>query len=215
VHKHKLVRLIGGIFTFFLVTYLFFDLMFGVSGRLEAYVQSLPATVAVALVIILLLVADILIPIPASIVMVVSGMLFGGWWGGMIALIGSITGSVLNFQISRRLGRTKVEKWLGEKEYSRLSEAMRKYGGYFVILSRSIPLVMESTSAIAGISKMKLKDFFVMNLIGFTPIIFLYSYAGQWYRGEPQNVFLVLVAGFFVPLGIWGVMAKLLRNYGL
>src|SRR3990170_82181 len=99
----KTLRLLLGVFIFFLITYLFFDLLFNISSLSELYIKNLPATVGTASIIILLLILDILLPIPASIVMVVSGMLFGGFLGGLIALTGSMAGSIINSQMSRKL----------------------------------------------------------------------------------------------------------------
>ena len=207
--KLKSVKLFLGVFIFFLITYIFFDLLFNVSSRSELYIKSLPANLNTALIIILLLIADILLPIPASIVMVVSGMLFGGFLGGLIALIGSLAGSTINFQISRILGRVKIQKWMKDREYNNLSMVMHKYGAYIVILTRMIPLAMESVSLIAGISNTKLKKFIVLNVIGFLPIIFFYSYTGAFYKEQPQSIFIILAIGFFVPLIFWYILLKI------
>ncbi len=207
--QFKSVKLFLGVFIFFLTTYFFFDLIFNISSLSELYIKSLPATVGTASIIILLLVADILLPIPASIVMIASGMLFGGLLGGLIALIGTLSGSIINFQMSRKLGRDRVKKWMRDREYNNLSMVMRKYGAYIVILTRMIPLFMESVSSIAGISNTKLQKFIVMNVVGFVPIIFLYSYAGALYKAQPQSIFIILVVGFFVPFIFWYILLKM------
>ena len=207
--QFKSVKLLLGVFIFFLITYIFFDLLFNISSVSELYIKSLPATVGTASIIILLLISDILLPIPASIVMVVSGMLFGGFLGGLIALVGSLAGSIINFQMSRKLGRARVQKWMGDREYNNLSMIMSKYGAYIVILTRMIPLVMESISSIAGISNIKLKKFIVMNVVGFVSIIFLYSYAGALYKEQPQSIFIILALGFFVPFIFWYILLKI------
>ncbi|MEK7142793.1 MAG: VTT domain-containing protein [Patescibacteria group bacterium] len=207
--QFKSVKLFLGVFIFFLTTYFFFDLIFNISSLSELYIKSLPATVGTASIIILLLVADILLPIPASIVMIASGMLFGGLLGGLIALIGTLSGSIINFQMSRKLGRDRVKKWMRDREYNNLSMVMRKYGAYIVILTRMIPLFMESVSSIAGISNTKLQKFIVMNVVGFVPITFLYSYAGALYKAQPQSIFIILVVGFFVPFIFWYILLKM------
>jgi uncharacterized membrane protein YdjX (TVP38/TMEM64 family) len=204
----KPIKLLIGIIIFFLVSYLFFDVFFSMSGRIESYVSVLPANISTAVIIISLLVADILIPVPSSIVMVASGALFGGFLGGLIALAGSLAGSLINFHISRWLGQSKVQKWIGNKEYGRLSKIIRKYGAYTIILTRMVPLAMESVSSLAGLSNMKTKKFTLLNVIGFSPIIFFYSYTGALFKAEPQNLLIVLAIGFFVPVILWYVIMK-------
>lgn len=212
VWRFKSVKLFLSIFVLFLTTYLFFDLLFNTSRRLELYVKSLPSDLSTASIIILLLVADILLPVPASIVMVASGVLFGGFWGGVISLIGSLAGTILNFQLSRKLGQRKVRTWMKEKEYNNLSLVMHKFGAYVVIFTRIVPLLMESVSAMAGLSKMKLNKFILMNVIGFLPITFLYSFTGAIYKDQPQNILIVLTLGFFVPLIFWFIFLKVTKK---
>lgn len=206
------LTLFAGIFLFFILTYLFFDLVFGLSGIVETYIQqNLSTSILAAFSIIFLLVADILIPVPASIVMMTSGILFGPLLGGIIVLTGALTGAMLNFQISRSIGREKVKQWLGHEEYAHVAAIMQRYGAVIVILTRMIPLAMESVSAIAGISTMTLRKFFVGNVIGFVPTVFFYSYTGYRYQNEPQNILLILFVGFFIPLLIWLLLVRMTR----
>jgi uncharacterized membrane protein YdjX (TVP38/TMEM64 family) len=199
-----LLKLSLSILSFFVITYLVFDFLFDITNRVEWQLTKLPATWTTALIIIALLVADMLIPVPSSIVMILSGALFGGFLGGLIALTGSLTGAVINFQVSRAVGQAKVQKRLNAEEYKRLSVMMQKYGAYTIILTRMAPLLMETTSSLAGLSKMKLRTFLLMNIVGFAPMTFLYSYAGALYKHEqPYNLLIVLIAGFLAPLTIW------------
>lgn len=210
IFSSKLLKLLFGIIIFFSLTYFLFDLLFNISHLVESNVKALSDNWISALIIMGLLIADIIIPVPASIVMIVSGILFGGFLGGIIALAGSLLGALINFQLSRKLGREKIAKWLGDKEYNRLSVAMDKYSGFVVILTRMVPLAMESISTLSGISEIKFKKFFLLNLIGFLPIIFLYSYTGAVYKtNHIYNIFLILVIGFFAPLIIWYSLIKM------
>jgi hypothetical protein len=52
-----------------------------------------------------LLAADVALPIPSSLVMVLSGAAFGVWWGSLVALVGSIAGEWVGFELVRRYGR--------------------------------------------------------------------------------------------------------------
>jgi uncharacterized membrane protein YdjX (TVP38/TMEM64 family) len=67
---------------------------------------------------------------------------------------------------------------------------------------------MESVSSIAGISTMSRKRFILLNIVGFIPVVFLYSYTGSLYKNEPGNIFIVLVVGFFAPLLFWHLVIQ-------
>lgn len=206
----KSATLFIGVFLFFIITYLFFELVFGLSGIFEQFIQNnLTTSLFTAFVIVLLLVADILIPVPASIVMMTSGILFGPFVGGLVVLAGSLTGAILTFELSRVLGREKVKRWLGHEEYTRVATIMQGYGALAIILTRMVPLATESVSAIAGLSQMTRKKFVAVNIIGFVPTGFFYSYTGYRYQNEPDNLLLILFIGFFIPLFIWVLLAKM------
>lgn len=205
----KSATLFASVFLFFILTYLFFELAFGLSNVFEQFIQhNLSTSFFTAFVIVLLLVADILIPVPASIVMMTSGILFGPVVGGLVVLTGSLTGAILTFQLSRVLGRERVKQWLGNKEYTRVATIMQRYGAPIIIFTRMVPLATESVSAIAGLSQMTRKKFVIVNIIGFVPTVFFYSYTGYRYQNEPDNLILILFVGFFVPLLIWFLLVR-------
>lgn len=208
--SNKLLKLIISIFVFFIVTYLCFDLIFNLSNNISTYLKQLPSYWISAVFIYLVLTLDILIPVPSSIVMVTSGSLFGGLLGALIAIAGSMTCSIFGFYISRRMGAEKVKKWLGEEEFNKMSNFFKKYGAYTVILSRIVPLAMESISCIAGLSKMSLKKYIISCLLGFIPLTLLYTYTGAIYGDQKSNnIFLVLVIGFFIPIFLWFLIIKI------
>ncbi|MGQ9611186.1 MAG: TVP38/TMEM64 family protein [bacterium] len=182
----KLIKLFIGIFIFFVLTYLGFEFIFGFSDRLSEVVKNFSPNSFSALLIMGILGADILIPIPSSIVMVISGHLFGGLLGGTIAIAGSLIASILGFLISRKIGRERVIKWLGEKEYKQASTLADKYGAYTVLLTRSVPIIMESVSCVTGLSKMKLSKFIILNIIGYLPLTFLYTFTGALAKQDNQ-----------------------------
>jgi uncharacterized membrane protein YdjX (TVP38/TMEM64 family) len=125
-----------------------------------------------------LLAVDVFLPVPSSIVMVLSGVLFGTGIGGMLSLFGSIIGNVLGYEIMQRYGPAFCSRFVKEEDISRIRPMIEKYGAVAVILSRPLPVVMETVSLAAGLCGMPRKKFFASSLIGTFPICFLYAYAG-------------------------------------
>lgn len=197
-------RLVTGVFLSFLVLYLVLDLGFGVEAQLGHFLNNVDNIhiVLLSLLLIFVLIADILLPIPSSLVMITSGILLGGFAGGGISLIGSLLGSLVNFEVSRKLGRKKISGWMSEEEYKKLVALFRKRGSFLVVVSRVIPLVMETVNTIAGFSEMKRSKFLLYCLIGLTPISFLYSFSGALLQDSPA-IYWVIVVGFFLPIIVW------------
>jgi uncharacterized membrane protein YdjX (TVP38/TMEM64 family) len=131
-----------------------------------------------AAVIVLLLASDVVLPVPSSLVMVLSGAAFGVWWGALIALAGSILGEWLGFELVRKFGRGFAARFVGEDDFDRFSRLLDRHGALGVVLTRPLPIVMETMSVIAGLSQMRRATFLMASLIGTGPIVLVYAYAG-------------------------------------
>lgn len=136
------------------------------------------AGVGSAVLIVGLLVADVLLPVPSSFVMVFSGAAFGAVAGSGLALVGSIAGEWLGFELARRHGRAMAARLVGDAEIDRLAGFFARHGTTAVIMTRPLPIVMETISIIAGLSDMSRRRFLGASLVGTAPIVVVYAYAG-------------------------------------
>ena len=147
-----------------------------------------------------LLAIDIFIPGPSSIVMVLSGAVFGVWWGALLAFAGSIGGEWLGFELARRYGSSWFARFIGdEDERRRLNRILSTHGAAAVAVTRALPVVMETMSVVAGLSTMTRSTFLVASAIGTAPIVIVDAYAGAVSREMdsviPAIVILIAVAG--------------------
>jgi uncharacterized membrane protein YdjX (TVP38/TMEM64 family) len=152
-----------------------------------------------AAVIVGLLVADVFLPVPSSVVMVLSGAAFGVLGGAALALVGSIAGEWLGFELVRRYGRTVSSRIVGENELAWVTHFFKRHGIVAVIVTRPLPVVMETMSLVAGLSGMTRGAFLTASLIGTAPIVLVYAYAGAVSRQVgsllPAVVILIAVSG--------------------
>jgi uncharacterized membrane protein YdjX (TVP38/TMEM64 family) len=153
-----------------------------------------------ALIVVMLLAADVFLPIPSSMIMVLSGAAFGVLWGSVISLTGSIGGELLGFELARRYGRAASARLVGDDELDRLSRVFLRHGAAAIVVTRALPVVMETMSIVAGLSAMTRRVFVVASLLGTAPIVVVYAYAGAISRAArtpvPAVVMLIAVAGF-------------------
>lgn len=146
-----------------------------------------------------LLAIDIFIPVPSSIVMVLSGAVFGVWWGALLAFAGSIGGEWLGFELARRYGSSWFARFIGdEDERRRMDRILATHGAAAVAVTRALPVVMETMSVVAGLSTMTRATFLLASVIGTAPIVIVYAYAGAVSREldslVPAVVILIAVA---------------------
>ncbi len=172
--------------------------VFGVD--LEPFVTSwleAPGAGGVALIV-GLLAADVFLPVPSSIIMVLSGAAFGVFWGSAFALAGSVIGEWLGFELVRRLGRDASLRIASDEELVQMNRFFEQHGALAVIVTRPLPVVMETMSLVAGLSQMPRRVFLVASIVGTAPIVVVYAYAGAVSRQVgnllPAAVIIVAVA---------------------
>jgi uncharacterized membrane protein YdjX (TVP38/TMEM64 family) len=194
------MTLIAGVAGAVILSKLLIENVLGI--RLDTLVESSMAragTAGGAIAVVTLLAADLFLPIPSSLIMVLSGAVFGVLWGSMFSLVGSIGGEWLGFELVRRYGRRASSKMVGDDELERLSRVFARHGAAVVVVTRALPVVMETMSVVAGLSKMNRGSFLVASLLGTAPIVVVYAYAGAVSRNTgsliPAIIMLIAVAG--------------------
>lgn len=166
------------------------------------------AGVGSAAVIVALLVADVLLPVPSSFVMVFSGAAFGVAAGSALALAGSIAGEWLGFELARRHGRAMAARLVGDDEIDRLAGFFARHGTTAVIMTRPLPVVMETISIIAGLSDMSRRRFLGASFLGTAPIVVVYAYAGAMSRRVGNILPAAVILATMIGAGWWWYRAN-------
>ena len=152
-----------------------------------------------------LLIADVVLPVPSSIVMVAHGALFGVLWGTMLSLIGSVGAAVFGFAIGRR-GGALLERVVTPAERARASSILSRWGTLAIIVTRPVPLLAETVAIMAGASSMTWRAIVVASIAGSLPPALLYALTGAAVANlentAPMFGIVLLVAGVFWLIGI-------------
>lgn len=135
------------------------------------------ASVGAAAVGVGLLVADVLIPVPSSLVMVAHGALFGAALGAALSVLGSVLAAALGFWLGRR-GGPLLDRVMGPEERARGDRLLAKHGGMAVVLSRPLPILAETVSILAGTSPMRWRTLLLAATFGVLGPSVLYALAG-------------------------------------
>ena len=164
-----------------------------------------------ALAIVGLLAVDIFLPVPSTVVMVLSGTLFGTGVGSALSLLGSIIGNLTGFEMMRRYGPAFCSRFVKESDLAKMTPLFEEYGALAVILSRPLPIMMETLSFVAGLMRMSRHRFILSSLAGTLPISVLYAYAGTS-SIESRTVVPALFMLLCIPALGWYALHRLKRS---
>jgi uncharacterized membrane protein YdjX (TVP38/TMEM64 family) len=147
------------------------------------------------LIFVLLVILEVVLaPIPALVLYVAGGALFGTFLGGTLTLVGNLIGALLAFWIARKLGRNFVEKRVDSVARKKFDNFAEKYGGFSLFILRINPLTTSDIfSYISGLSKMKVKTFILGTGLGLAPMIFVQAYFGEAFVNSHPILYAVLV----------------------
>ena len=152
----------------------------------------------------LLLVADVILPVPSTVVMSALGVIYGPWAGGALAALGSFLAGMTAYGLCRLAGPRAARILAGRRGMARARALFRRWGGGLVTLSRWVPVLPETVSCLAGLARMPAPRFTLALALGSGSIGPTFAALGHYGAGRP---FLVLVAAALLPLGIWLAVA--------
>lgn len=124
-----------------------------------------------------LLVVDVVLPVPSSVVMITHGALFGVPMGMALSAIGSLGSFALGFALGRR-GEPVVTRLVPEEERRRADRFLLRWGTVGVVLSRPVPLLAETVSFMAGASPLRWRAALGAAALGCLPAAAVYAVAG-------------------------------------
>jgi len=145
--------------------------------------------------------------IPAVITSFAGGMIYGGWGGMLISIIGSFLGTVLTFYLTRLLGRRVLTLFVSEKNIAKMEKLIGAETSDFVLLVLFIlPSPKDFFAFFVGLTKMKAWKFFLISVIGRLPGMFAATYLGatvanrNWVLLIGMTVFAAVASFLFVVL---------------
>ena len=125
-------------------------------------------------------ISQIIYPIiPLGLTNVIGDLIFGHFWGFVLNTIGMVIGSSINFYIGGRYGPSVVRAFISDEDYDKYINKMNDGKGFMRLLRIGFlaPIFPDDIFCmIAGMSKMKFRQFFGM-VLAYRPVsVFVYTY---------------------------------------
>lgn len=151
-----------------------------------------------------LLIIDVLLPVPSSLVMIAHGAIFGVVAGTALSLIGSTGAAAFGFAIGRRGGKA-LGRIVPAEERIRADRLLERWGTLALIATRPVPILAETTAIMAGASSMSWRQLMIAVIAGTLPAALLYALTGaiaaSFANGTMVFGLVLLIAGLFWWLG--------------
>ena len=156
-----------------------------------------------------LLVADIVLPVPSSVVMLAHGALFGVVPGAALSLLGRTGNAVVGVLIGRGAGNVLSRRSLRRSaaDTGKGAELVERWGIAAVVFTRPIPVLAESTLVAAAAMGLSPAAVIGAAVVGALPEAVLYAVAGD-IATSYANGAIVFVGVIVLAAAAWTVTGR-------
>ncbi|TFH86003.1 TVP38/TMEM64 family protein [Billgrantia azerbaijanica] len=147
-----------------------------------------------------------LVMFPLSLLVALTGLLFGPWWGFAYALAGTLTASMLTWWVGRRIGREALVRH-GGKHLRGLSRYLAGRGIRTMTLVNLLPLApFTLTNLMAGAFHLRFRDYMIGSALGIVPglagVTLLGSQLGELATAESRTELLWALGGLLAGVAL-------------
>ncbi len=140
----------------------------------------------------------VFIPYGTTLLSVVAGLAFGTIWGGLLTFAITLFASLAPMALARTLGREWVEGKIGNTRVKKYADLINRNAFLVFFYLRLIPSIpYEVQNYIAGITRIRYREFFLASVLGNGPIIFILTFLGDGLT-DPGSVEFWIAAGIFI-----------------
>ena len=174
---------------------------------LAEYLRSFGSWTIVA-IIALFIIMTFTIVFPFMILSGAAGIIYGLFWGTIISWVGEVVGALIMYVFARYLFRSAVKGWIKNSPYLKQVDDYSAANGFKVLLiARLLPLAPSGIiTAIAAISRMSFRDFFLATLVGKLPPVIIKVMLGHDLVFASENMtrlVLIIILVLVVYLFLW------------
>ena len=153
-------------------------------------------------------------PIPGVMLYAPGGMIFGGFYGGFLSLVGNVAGAGISAALMRGLKGEKVDRFLEGEKARRVVETLQDSGVWVILALRINPLTTtDLVSYAAGLAGIPIWKVMLGTALGMAPLCWAQAYlAEELFEALPWLIYpLVVLAMAYVIVAIV-LIRKALKN---
>lgn len=167
-------------------------------------------------VFVLMVMESATVPIPSEVILPLAGYYlvyldhFSFWLVVIVASIGSLVGTLIDYAIGYYLGRVAILRFgrsvrLNEEHLNTAEGWFKRHGNAAVLLARFVPLIRTLIAFPAGIGEMNLAKFIGYSIVGIFAWDAILTYVGV-VAGQNYAAIVGTLQSYFLPIEILAVI---------
>lgn len=148
--------------------------------------------------------------IPGGLIQILGGVVFGGFWGTILCLLGTLLGEIVVFYVVRWLGMPIVETIIdakGIKKLSFLQDARKCELAVFILFLLPV-MPKDALTYLAPLTKIKPSTFFILSMLARSPALIISNVFGS--SLSKGNIFIAAIMTVIV--AVVGIVCILYRE---
>jgi uncharacterized membrane protein YdjX (TVP38/TMEM64 family) len=156
----------------------------------------------------------VLAPLPGAMLYAPGGIIFGGFWGGLLSLTGNVCGAGIACQLMRTFGRPYLERAMDRGTLRKYESRLAQSGVWIVFLLRVNPLTSSDfVSYAAGATTMPLWKLMLGTFLGMAPLCWMQSYlADEILTAFPKLLYPLVAACALYTIVVVLVVRKMMQQ---
>ncbi len=158
---------------------------------------------------IVLIWADLFLPIPQTVVISALGIIYGTVLGGLLGTLGLITGGLLGYGLMLTSARRLAQRFVRPRSLHKMDSLFERSGAWAIVLTRSLPYsVPEATVLLAGLARMPIRKFAAALTVGSVPTAFAFAAIGAGWADQP---IVAVAVSYVLPIVLLPIALYLMR----
>ena len=153
-------------------------------------------------------------PIPGLMLYAPGGVVFGGFFGGLLSLIGNVLGAGIACGITRNIGSTWLTRVFAAESLEKAQQELDQRGSWLIFLLRVNPLTSSDlVSYAAGFTRIPIWKVMLATTFGMAPLCFAQAWlAESLFVAYPWLLYPLLAAGIVYVIAIVVIIRRIATN---
>lgn len=153
-------------------------------------------------------------PIPGTMLYAPGGVIFGGFFGGLLSLAGNVLGAGIASGLMRVVGGERAQGYLARSKLAAYETRISQHGAWIIFLLRVNPLTSSDlVSYAAGLTRIPVWKVMLGTLAGMAPLCFAQAYLAKGIlTAFPRLIYPLLVACAIYTVVVLWIVNRLMTN---